>query len=304
MVDCIDVALLLCTIIVVIASAVLEKILQGNLESVTIADILITLVSLLGMVYEATIADDLYSFFSAETLAAEMLRSCKCWRLFTLIVRNKECFSNNYSLLCKMYSTILKIKYILLIWAMAILMLALMNFHLQQGKMLLNSQGQVDLDNGNPNQFCFSDVYHSLISTLLNAYDEEWDILMFQEYRGVNKIAIPCMLITMFLGYIICTKYLVASLTRELDVDLMEEEEDGEDDRVSASSSVFESTDHGNGIVPFSTTEVRVEGQTCIRVKNFLKPLIESKVVLGLKILFILLTCFGLVYLTPNVDPT
>ena len=105
------------------------------------------------------------------------------------------------------------------------------------------------MDKGNPNQFCFSDVYHSLVFTLLSVYDEEWDILMFQEYRGVNKVAIPCMLITMFLGHIICTKYLVASLTRELDVDLMEE--NGEEDRISESSSIFQSTSHGNRIVPF-----------------------------------------------------
>ena len=107
----------------------------------------------------------------------------------------------------------------MLMWATAILMLAIMNFHLQKGRMLLSSQGQVDLDGGNPNQFCFSDVYHSLIFTLLSVYDEEWDILMFQEYRGVNKISIPCLLITMFVGYIVFTKYFVASLTRELDVD-------------------------------------------------------------------------------------
>ena len=104
------------------------------------------------------------------------------------------------------------------------------------------------MDNGNPNQFCFSDVYHSLVFTLLSVYDEEWDILMFREYRGVNKMAIPCMLVTMFLGYIVCTKYLIASLTRELDVDLMEEEEGREEHQISSS---FESTDHGNRIVPF-----------------------------------------------------
>ena len=79
----------LCTAIIVIASVVLECKFREGLESATVADILIMLVSLIGMVYEATIADGPYSFFSAETLAAELLRAFKCWRLFTLLVRHK-----------------------------------------------------------------------------------------------------------------------------------------------------------------------------------------------------------------------
>ena len=89
MIDCVDVGMLLCSIITIVLSAILELKFREGLERATIADILIILVSLIGMFYEAAIADGAYFFFSAENLAAELLRSFKCWRIFTLLIRQK-----------------------------------------------------------------------------------------------------------------------------------------------------------------------------------------------------------------------
>ena len=130
-----------CSIITIVVSVVLECMFREGLESATVADILIMLVSLIGMVYEAAIADGPYSFFSAETLAAELLRSFKCWRMFTLLVRHKQYFTTAYPLLCRICLAVEKVKLIMVMWATVILMLAIMNFHLQQSKMLLNGQG-------------------------------------------------------------------------------------------------------------------------------------------------------------------
>ena len=88
-IDCVDVGMFLCSTITVVASVMLELRFREGLETATISDIVIMLVSLIGLAYEAAIAEDAYQFFSAETLAAELLRSFKSWRLFTLIVRHK-----------------------------------------------------------------------------------------------------------------------------------------------------------------------------------------------------------------------
>ena len=223
-VDCADVAMLCCSLCSVAASIYLECKFQDKLERVTIFDILVVLVCSVGMLYEAATADSLHTFLSAESLGVEILRCCKCWRVFTIIIRKKELFCGIYSMMWKILLAVYRVKAIMLMWFTAILALAIMNFHLLSGRVILNSQGELDLDNGSPNQFCFSDVYHSLIFTLLSVYNEEWDILMFQEYRGFNKIAVASLLVTMFFGYIIFTKYFIGSLTRELDVDLSPDE--------------------------------------------------------------------------------
>ena len=64
----------------------------------------------------------------------------------------------------------------------------------------------------------FSTFYHSLIFTLLTLYDEEWDVLMFQEYRGSGVSIIIWQSMSMVIGYIIFSGFLTCSLSRELEI--------------------------------------------------------------------------------------
>ena len=302
-IDCLDVGMFCCSVCSVIVNICLECKFQEKMEKVTIFDILVILICSVGMVYEAAVADSFYTFLSAESIGVEILRSVKCWRIFTIIIRKKEIFCGTYSMMWKILQAIEKVKFIMLMWFAAILILAIMNYHLQSGRVLLNSQGQLDLDNGSPNQFCFSDVYHSLIFTLLSVYNEEWDLLMFKEYRGFNPIAVCCLLVTMFFGYIIFTKYFIGSLTRELDVDLCQDDQE-ESDEVESS---VESESNANRIMPLGRVQSEDQETSCeclVKVKVCLKNIIESKVVLVLKIVFISLNCIGVTSITPNTSPS
>ena len=138
--------------------------------------------------------------------------------MFTVIFRHKEQFSGLYGLISKVCGAIWRVRFIMLLWAGAMLMLALGNYHLQTGRVRVDEEGRLDMT-GRPNQFSYSDVYHSLVATLLTVYNEEWEVLMFQEYLGVNPICVACALLTMFIGSTLFTSYFVGSLARELDLD-------------------------------------------------------------------------------------
>ena len=97
---------------------------------------------------------------------------------------------------------------------MVLLILSLMGYHLHTGNTLVNEKGELDLKNGKLNQISFKDVYHSLIFTTLTVYDEEWDILMFEEYLGSGVIIVIWQLLTMVIGFIVFSKYLVCLLAR------------------------------------------------------------------------------------------
>ena len=79
--------------------------------------------------------------------------------------------------------------------------------------MLVDDEGNYDLENGHPNKFSFEDPYHSLVFVLLTVFDEEWDVLMFQEYLGVKPRMLIVQLVVMVVGHLILPKYLAAALT-------------------------------------------------------------------------------------------
>ena len=84
------------------------------------------------------------------------------------------------------------------------------------------------MDEGRPNRFNFSDIYHSLVLILLDSFDEEWDYLMFREYLGRNPLIVGFQLIVMLICYLLCLKYLIGSYTSELDLTLDEAKHDEE----------------------------------------------------------------------------
>lgn len=105
-------------------------------------------------------------------------------------------------------------KVLIMMWLIVILTLTIMSYELHTGKTLMNSDGELDLVNGIPNQINNSSIYHSLIFTTLTVFNEEWDMFMFEEYVGSGIEVIIWELLTMTFGYLIFSKYLVGMLTK------------------------------------------------------------------------------------------
>ena len=70
---------------------------------------------------------------------------------------------------------------------------------------------------GRPNRFNFEDIYHSFIFILLDSFDEEWDLLMFKEYLGVNPVVVGFQMVAMLVCYLFFFKYYTGSFTNDLD---------------------------------------------------------------------------------------
>ena len=78
---------------------------------------------------------------------------------------------------------------------------------------------------------------------LLDSFDQDWDSLMFEEYRGVNPVIVGFQMVAMFICYLLFSKYLTGSYTNELDLVLdqveskQSKESQGQRDRESMSES-------------------------------------------------------------------
>ena len=212
----------LCCVVMVVMRVFLERRLKGRLTKITLLDIVVTLICLGTMVYEAGIASDFKEFLEAETLLVDLLRTVKCFRLFLLFLERKYYWKKLHDLLMVIGKSLSRVLPIFCLWFIAILVFAIMGHHLQGGRILVNKHGEVDMDEGRPNQFNFSDIYHSLVLILLDSFDEEWDYLMFREYLGRNPLIVGFQLIAMLICYLLCFKYLIGSYTSELDLTLDE----------------------------------------------------------------------------------
>ena len=109
--------------------------------------------------------------------------------------------------------TLLKILPTFCLWFTMILAFAIMGHHIEGGRILVDEHGRIDMAEGRPNRFNFSDTYHSLVFILLDSFDEEWDYLMFREYLGVNPVIVGFQMVAMLVCYLLFSKYLVGSFT-------------------------------------------------------------------------------------------
>ena len=169
------------------------------------------------MVYEAGIANTFGEFLSAETKVAKVLRTFKYLRLFLVLICMKHLWEETYLLSVSAVKAAWKVRPIVMIWVIVVVIISIMGYHLHTAHTLLDANGDLD-PNGQPNQISFSTFYHSLIFTLLTLYDEEWDVLMFQEYRGSGVSIIIWQSMSMVIGYIIFSGFLTCSLSRELEI--------------------------------------------------------------------------------------
>ena len=142
-----------------------------------------------------------------------MLRTFKYLRLFLIIIYLKHLWKDTYLLIACVCKAVWKVKPVILIWVVVVVIISLMGYHLHTGNTLLDANGDLDPLNGKPNQISFSTFYHSLIFTLLTLYDEEWDVLMFQEYRGSGVSIVIWQSMSMVVGYIIFSGFLTCALS-------------------------------------------------------------------------------------------
>ena len=143
-----------------------------------------------------------------------MLRTFKYLRLFLVIIHIKHLWQDTYLLIVCVCKAVWKVKPVIIIWLIVVLIISIMGYHLHTGNTLVDANGNLDPTNGHPHQISFSTFYHSLIFTLLTVYDEEWDTLMFQEYRGSGVRIIIWQSISMVIGYIIFSGFLTCAISR------------------------------------------------------------------------------------------
>ena len=160
----------------------------------------------------------------AETLAADVLRTFKCLKIFLLFSERKYYWKKLHDLGKVLVKTLLRVVPTFFVWFSIILGFTIMGHHIEGGRILVNEEGEIDMEGGSPNRFNFNDIYHSLVFMLLDSVDEDWDSLMFQEYLGVNPVIVGFQMVAMFICFLLCFKYLTGSYTNELDLVLDEVE--------------------------------------------------------------------------------
>ena len=82
--DSIEMVMNICFVVLVTIRVILEMSLKERLTKITMADVVLSLIGLGGMVYEGIIAADFGEFLAAETLVVSILRTLKCFKLFLL----------------------------------------------------------------------------------------------------------------------------------------------------------------------------------------------------------------------------
>ena len=173
-----------CFVLMIVLRIVLELKIKEKITKTTRADAGITLILLVGMIYEAIIAEDFNQFLEAETFPADILRTFKFFKLFLLFSERKYYWKKLHDLGKALGKTVFRILSTFFLWFIIILGFTIMGYHIEGGRMLVNEDGEVDMDGGRPNRFNFNDIYHSLIFILLDSVDEDWDCLMFKEYMA------------------------------------------------------------------------------------------------------------------------
>ena len=127
-------ALNLCCVVMVVVRVSLELKMREKLTKTAIADVTITLFFLGGTIYEAIIADDFDQFLEAETLAADLLRTFKCLKIFLLFVERKYYWKKLHDLGKVLAKTLLRIIPTFLLWFSMIFAFAVMGYHIEGGR--------------------------------------------------------------------------------------------------------------------------------------------------------------------------
>ena len=89
-----------------------------------------------------------------------------------------------------------------------------MGFHLHSYKTKVDSNGNLDLVNGQGFQVSMDGVFNSIIFTTLTFFNEEWDYLTFQQYLGSGALIVIWQLISLVVGLVLFSKYFMAILMK------------------------------------------------------------------------------------------
>lgn len=144
---------------------------------------------------------------------SKILRSTKYFRLLVLLFETQY-FKETKTILKAIVKAIVSIKNIIVLWAFSILLLTIMGYELHHGRTKVDSDGKLDMQNGEPYQISYEGLYNSLIFTLLTVYNEEWDWLMFEQYVGSGVSIVIWQIITLIIGLILVSKYFMAMLVK------------------------------------------------------------------------------------------
>ena len=147
-IDSIDMGLGLCCVLVVITRVILELSLNRRLSKIAIADAAITTVCLGGIIYEAIVAEDMAQFLEAETLATDVIRTFKCFRLFLVFFEKKYYWKGVNDLLRILGTAISRILPAFCLWFTVVIIFSIMGYHIESGRILVDSRGEVDMNEG------------------------------------------------------------------------------------------------------------------------------------------------------------
>ena len=304
--DSADMALNLCCVVMVVIRVILELKIKERLTKIAIADVVLTLICLGGMIYEAIIASDFDEFLAAETMTGTVLRSFKCLKLILLLFERKYYWKELHDFIMVYKNTLSRVLQTFCLWLIIMLVAAIMGHHIQGGRVLVNEEGEPDAD-GRPNRFNFEDIYHSFIFILLDSFDEEWDFLMFKEYLGTNPVVVGFQMVVMLVCYLLCFKYFTGSFTNELDHVFSEAKD--EDEKESQSEADLPGNNEGFSKAKPSTEEAKAQEedpeqhQCCRGWKEKLKSTVNGRAFVALKVIVILSVCVALAYFTPKLKP-
>ena len=128
----------LCSVLMVLLRTVLELRLRGKITKIAMADVAVGLVCLSGIIYEARIAADFKEFLEAETQAAKVLRTFKCLRMLLLLLERKYYWKKLHDLIMILVDSVFKLLPIFSLWFIIILGFAIMGYHVEGGRILIN----------------------------------------------------------------------------------------------------------------------------------------------------------------------
>ena len=129
-IDSFDMAISFCTVLIVLIKVILELKLNRRITKITALDISLTLVCLGGMIYEAKIASDFANFLQAETLAVDLLRTCKCLRLLLLFLERKHYWKKLHDFIMVIADSLKRMLWTFCLWFCIILSFAIMGHHI------------------------------------------------------------------------------------------------------------------------------------------------------------------------------
>ena len=124
-IDSFDMTMNFCCVLIVAIRVGLEFKLRRQVTKILIADVLIALTCLGGIIYEAVIAEDFRRFMEAETLPANVIRTFKCFKFFLLFAERKYYWKKLHNLIMVLADSLSGVLRIFCLWFLIILVFAM-----------------------------------------------------------------------------------------------------------------------------------------------------------------------------------